>query len=76
MHRGTIKYYYDGEQVAESGLYASRSVSRNIFKQILSYILNVWFLSFLGIVVIAIILSKISESRKKRYSSRNRNKGV
>ena len=73
---GVIKYYYDGEQVAESGLFASRDVSRNIFKQLLSYLLNVWFLSALGIVVIVIILSKINESRKRHYALEDREKGI
>ena len=73
---GIIKYYYNGEQVAESGLYASRDVSRNILKQFLSYVLNIWFLTALGIVVLIIILSKISESRKRRYNSADRNKGI
>lgn len=73
---GTIKYYYDGELVAESGLYASRSVSRNILKQIVSYLLSPWFLSALGIVVIVIVLSKIKEDQTRRRNARNRNKGI
>ena len=64
---GTIKVFYDGKLVAESKLYASRSVSRNYFKQFLSYLLNPWTLSFLGIVVVSLVLLKIRETgRKKR----------
>jgi len=66
---GVIKYYYDDELIAESGLFASRSVSKNIFKQIFSYLLSVWFLSGLGIVVIIIIVTKLKESKKSQYNS-------
>ena len=67
---GTIKVYYDGELVAESKLYASRSVSRNYFKQLLSYLLNPWTLSALGIIVVSLVLLKIRETgRKKRKAN-------
>lgn len=67
---GKVKVYYDGELVAESKLYASRSVSRNYFKQLLSYLLNPWTLSALGIIVVSLVLLKIRETgRKKRKAN-------
>ena len=67
---GTIKVFYDDELVAESKLYATRAVSRNYFKQILSYLLNPWTLSFLGIIVILLVVLKVKEAgRKKRKAN-------
>ena len=65
---GKAKFYYDGELVAESDLYASRSVSRNIVKQILSYMLNIWFISALGVVVVMILVKRFKHrsTKKKR----------
>lgn len=63
---GTVKVYYDGELVAQSKLYASRSVSRSYFKQVMSYILNPWTLSVLGILVILLVLLKVKETTRKR----------
>lgn len=63
---GTVKVYYDGELVAQSKLYASRSVSRNYFKQIMSYILNPWTLSGLGVLVVLLVLLKVKELSRKR----------
>lgn len=63
---GKAKFYYDGELVAESDLCASRSVSRNIVKQIFSYLLNVWFLTALGILVIIILFNRFKVTRHKR----------
>jgi len=68
---GNVKFFYDGNLVAESDLYASRSVSKNIFKQIFSYLLSPWFLSFLGVVVIFILTLKIKDSHQKRTPSKN-----
>ena len=70
---GCVKFYYDGELVAESPLYASRSVSRSFFKQILSYMLSVWFLSILGIIVVLLFVLKFREvKRKKRHRTKLR----
>lgn len=63
---GTVKFYYDGDLVAESALYASRSVSRNIFKQLFSYVLNVWFLSAFGIVVVMLCVSKYKQAQRAK----------
>ncbi len=63
---GTAKFYYDGELVAETDLYSSRSVSRNILKQIFSYLVNVWFIVPLGILVFYILVKKIKHSKKRR----------
>ena len=65
---GKARFYYDGELVAESDLYASRSVSRNVVKQILSYVLNIWFISTLGILVILILIKRFKKkpTKKKR----------
>ena len=65
---GTVRFFYDNELVAEAPLYASRSVSRNYLKQLFSFLLNGWFLTFLGIIVIMIFLSKIKEANKRRYN--------
>lgn len=68
---GTIKFFYDNELVAESELYASRSISRNIFKQIFSYLLSPYFLIFLGIVVAFIIILRIKEFNRKKSHNKN-----
>lgn len=65
---GKAKFYYDGELVAESDLYSSRSVSRNVLKQFLSYVLNIWFIVALGIFVLIILIKKFNHKpRKKKY---------
>lgn len=64
---GTVRFFYDDELAAEAPLYASRSVSRNYLKQLFSYLLSGWFLTFLGIVVVFIFLSKFKQSYRKRY---------
>ncbi len=63
---GKARFYYDGELVAESDLYASRSVSRNIVKQFLSYVLNIWFISALGILVVIILIKRFKNKRFKK----------
>lgn len=65
---GSVKFYYDDELVAESDLYASRSVSRNVVKQVLSYALNIWFISALGVLVVIILVKRFNRkpTRKKR----------
>lgn len=65
---GTVKFFYDDELVAESPLYASRSVSRNYLKQLFSILLNGWFLTALGVVVVVVSVSKIKEINKRRYN--------
>ncbi len=69
---GTIKYFYDDELVAKSPLYASRSVSRNYFKQLFSYLLSGWFLTALGIFVVIIFVNKfkVANKKKNRYHSK------
>ena len=64
---GTVKFFYDDELVAESPLYASRSVSRNYFKQLISILLSGWFLTFLGIIVVMIFVSRYKHARKNKY---------
>ena len=65
---GKARFYYDGDLVAESDLYASRSVSRNVVKQILSYVLNIWFIAVLGVFVCIILIRryKYKKIKKKR----------
>lgn len=63
---GTVRFFYDGELVAESPLYASRSVSRNYLKQLFSILLNGWFLTAFGFIVVMVFVSKFKESNKKR----------
>lgn len=63
---GKANFYYNGELVAEADLLASRSVSRNIIKQIFSYLLNGWFLTVLGLLVVVILYNKAATSRQKR----------
>jgi len=67
---GTVKFFYDDELVAESPLYASRSVSRNYFKMLFSLLLNGWFLTALGIVVVMIFVSKLKHSAKKKHTKK------
>ncbi len=71
---GEVKYFYDGEEVISSKLYATHDVSRSFIKQILSYIFNIWFLLVFGIVVAAIILRRIKmlkRIKKKRRIKRS-----
>lgn len=68
---GTVKFFYDGKLVAESPLFASRSVSRSYIKQCFSYLLSGWFLSALGIVVVILIVLKVKATNKKRRSKQN-----
>lgn len=63
---GNAKFYYDGELVAEAELLASRSVSRNVVKQIFSYLLNGWFLAALGLLVLVILYNKAVTSRRRK----------
>lgn len=63
---GNAKFYYDGELVAEANLLASRSVSRNIAKQIFSYLLSGWFLAALGLLVVVILYNKIVTSKRRK----------
>ena len=66
---GTVRFFYDGELVAESPLYASRAVSRNYIKQLFSFLLNGWFLTALGFVVVMIFSSKYKQSRKRKRNN-------
>ena len=63
---GVVRFFYDGDLVAEAPLYASRSVYRNYFKQLFSILLNKWFLTALGIFVVMIFIFKFKESSKKK----------
>lgn len=63
---GQARFYYDGELVAESDLYASRSVSRNVIKQVFSYLLNIWFITILGVFVIIILVKRYKYVRTKK----------
>ncbi len=69
---GNVKYYYDGELVAESDLYATRSIKRSYIKQVFSYVLSIWFLIPFGLIVALIIRKKIIETRRKRKIRRAR----
>ncbi len=64
---GTVKFFYDNELVADSPLYASRSVARNYFKMLSSFLLNGWFIAILGVVVIAIFALKLKETNKRKH---------
>lgn len=61
---GELKYFYDGQEVASASLFASRDVSRNYLKQVLSYILSIWFLIILGVIVLVILLQRRKEKRR------------
>lgn len=63
---GKAQFYYDGELVAESDLLASRSVSRNIFEQLFSFLLNGWFLAALGLLVVVILYNRLIISLRRR----------
>ncbi len=63
---GKANFYYDGELVATADLIASRSVARNVLKQVFSYLLNGWFITALGLLVIVILYNKAVTSRRKR----------
>ncbi len=63
---GKANFYYDGELVATADLIASRSVARNILKQVFSYLLNGWFLTALGLLVIVILYNKAVTSRRRK----------
>lgn len=75
---GEITYFYDGQEVAATKLYASRDVSRSYVKQLLSYVLNIWFLLILGVIVVIIILRRRKEARRLarlRQLRRRQNRG-
>ena len=63
---GKANFYYDGEQVATADLIASRSVARNVLKQVFSYLLNGWFITALGLLVIVILYNKAVTTRRRR----------
>ncbi len=63
---GKANFYYNGDLVATADLVASRSVSRNIIKQVFSYLLNGWFLTAFGLFVVVILYNKAVTSRRKR----------
>ncbi len=67
---GKANFYYNGELVATADLIASRSVSRNILKQVFSYLLNGWFLTALGLLVIVILYNKAVTSRRRKRKNR------
>ncbi len=67
---GKAKFYYDGELVAEAELLSSRTISRNIVKQLFSYLLNGWFLLALGLLVVVILYNRLVTLREKRRKNR------
>ena len=69
---GNVKYFYNGELVAESDLYATKDVKRSYIKQVFSYVLSIWFLILFGLIVALIIRKKIIETRRKRKIRRAR----
>ncbi len=71
---GEITYYYDGVEAVTAELHADRDVSRSYIKQILSYLLNIWFLTFLGIVVVIILLRRRKLMRRAARIRRMNNR--
>lgn len=71
---GEVKYYYDNEELITAKLYASRDVSKSLFKQIVSYVLNIWSLLILGIVAVILVLRRIKEIRRIERMRRIRRK--
>ncbi len=72
---GCVKFFYEEKLVAESKLYASRDVSRSILKQCFSFLLNKFFLIFLGLIAVLIIILRIrvvnqKKLRRKRKKAR------
>ena len=63
---GNVKFFYDGKLVAESPLFASRSVSRSYIEQCFSYLLSGWFLTALGTLILILFVLKLKEVNKKR----------
>lgn len=63
---GNVKFFYDGKLVAESPLFASRSVSRSYIEQCFAYLLSGWFLTALGALILILFVLKFKEVNKKR----------
>ncbi len=61
---GQVKYFYDGKEIAVSDLVATRSISRSIIKQVMTYVLSAWFILIFGIIVAIIIIKRVKRTRK------------